>query len=525
MSTTRLLLVLAALTTTTACSGDGGGGKKDNGPLNDLDAAYSSAISVDLTWVNEAEGATNVLVQRALDNSGPFEDLATIAADATEYRDQSGLDLTTQYYYKVVVVGGLDEGGSSRVVTPGDPPSLPGNPAVADSITTTVVGPSEIDVEWEHSGENVIGFRLERKMNFTGGFSFVQIADLPADARSFSDTCLSPEAPFLYRITAYNESGATAVLETPANTITPSAVLAPTAPFNLQAIPLNADSYRIQWENGCSQAQGILPEVNVNGGGYQLVLPVNQYFAPDAKHFFYVDLPQGSSYEFRLTAFNDMFAATSSATATATGPVTPPPPSGGWIGIYADYDNTVVFTDLGPTSNATAYPNGNLISGCFWNFNTFLAMQNFICYSSAIHFPLSGLTTGGQAFDLTGKTIDQAVLVLSVSSVSLSPTNLNLYAIATPWATSSLNGNTQLNVYNAGASINGSPLGYGNYGIDVTTITQNWANGSAANHGVYLEDAEFVFPYGNYIRSSFFWSTDNYNGSFDNKPTLWVNYQ
>ena len=525
MSSIRLSLALVTLLTVTACSGGGGGGgSSDNGPLSELDAAYASAITVDLEWTNDADAATGVLVQRSTDNSGPFDDLATIAGDATTYRDQSGLELETQYYYKVVVVGGADEGGSSRVATPGDPIPVPQEPEPADSISTTVIGATAIDVSWVHSGDNILGFRLERLMNFTGGFTYQLIADLGPDVRLYHDTCLSPKAPFKYRITAYNETGATAVLETLPNTFTLDATLAPSAPTNLQAIPLNADSYRIQWENICSEAQGILPEVNVNGGGYQLVLPAGQYFAPDATHFFYIDLPMGSSYEFKLTAFNDLYAATSSATATAVGPSVPPPPTGGWIGIYADYDNTRVFTDLGPTSNATAYPNGNLISGCFWNFNTFLLIQDFICYSSAIHFPMSGTTTGLDSFSLAGKTIDQAVVVLSVSSVSLSPTNLSLYAIATPWSTGTLNGNTNLSVYNAGASIQGSPVGYGNYGIDVTTIVQNWANGSASNNGVLLDDAEYVFPYASIIRSSFFYSTDSYNGSYDNKPTLWVNY-
>jgi hypothetical protein len=402
---------------------------------------------------------------------------------------------------------------------------VPEEPVEPDSITTTIVGPSEIDVEWVHSGENVIGFRLERLLNFVGGFSYVQIAELPADARSFSDTCLSPEAPYKYRVTAYNEAGATAVLETLPNTITPSATVGVSiAPFNLQAIPLNSDSYRIQWENGCTQAQGITAEVSVNGGAYQSVLPMGSYFAPDATHFFYVDLPQNSTYTFKVSAFNDLTGATSSQTATAVGPTVPEPPTGGWVGINADYDNTRVFSDLLPTANATAYPNGNLIAGCFWSYNTVLGMQDFNCYSTAIHFPMSGNSTSAGPFNLAGKTIDQAILVLSVSSPALNPTNLNVSAIATPWSTSTLNGNTSLNIYNQGGSVVGSPAFYGSFGIDVTAMVQNWASGAASNNGILIEDAEFVFPYNSYIRTTFFWSTDNFNGSFDNKPTLWVDY-
>jgi hypothetical protein len=41
---------------------------------------------------------------------------------------------------------------------------------------------------------------------------------------------------------------------------------------------------------------------------------------------------------------------------------------------------------------------------------------------------------------------------------------------------------------------------------------------------VLLEDAEYVFPYGDYIRTTFFFSTDAFNADPNNRPTLWVDY-
>ena len=69
-----------------------------------------------------------------------------------------------------------------------------------------------------------------------------------------------------------------------------------------------------------------------------------------------------------------------------------------------------------------------------------------------------------------------------------------------------------------------SPAIYGPYGFDVTGIVQNWASGSATNNGILLEDAEFVFPYADLIRTSWFFSTDEFGGDAKNKPTLWVSY-
>lgn len=520
----RLLVTVGVLSTAAACSGGGGGGGGSSA-FTGLEAAFTSGVTVELTWENEADGATEILVERATDDGGPFEAAgAPAAGNATEYI-AAGLEVETEYFFRLTVVGGADDGKRSSVVSPGAPLEIPDPPPAPNSINTTVIGPSEIDVEWTHSGENVIGFRVERLMNYTG-WSYVQIADLPATARDFSDTCLRPQSPFKYRVTAYNEVGNTDTIETLPNTTTLTETSVPMAPTNLEAVRMTPDSYRIQWVNPCSQATLILIEVSVNGGAYQNVLPPETpHFSSDATYFYYVDLPQDSTYVFRATALNGIAGATSSATATATGPTTPEPPTGGWVGIRSDYDNRRAYADLVPSVTNTANPSGELIAGCFWNFNTFLGVQNFICYSSAIHFPLSGTAINGASFNLAGKTINEAVLVLSVADVPINPTNLYLHAIATPWNTNTLNGATFLDLYSDGGRLVGSPGLWGPYGIDVTTIVQNWANGTFQNNGVLLEDAEYVFPYNSLIRTSFFWSTDTFNGSQDNRPTLWVDYQ
>ena len=154
-------------------------------------------------------------------------------------------------------------------------------------------------------------------------------------------------------------------------------------------------------------------------------------------------------------------------------------------------------------------------------------MQDFICYSTLVHFPLSGTATDGvTAFNLTGRTIDRAYLVLGVASPPINPTNLQAHAVATAWNTNTVTGITDLSLYTNGGQLQGSPLYYGPYAFNVTTIVQNWANGSFGNNGILIEDAEYVFPLGDAIRTSWFWSTDtgHFNASPVNRPTLWVDY-
>ena len=509
-----------------AAGGAGGGAGGGSGlatPTN-VAVAYRSGTTVRVSWANVATGATGTLVERAPTATGSWQRVGTATGAAT-YLDDPTVALSTQYWFRVTAVNGVTLGTPSAAVTV-TPPAVPSAPAAPTGLTVSQITAASMKLDWTHPGTNVKGFRVERLMNYTG-YEYVKVADLGATARTFTDTCLRPNnTPHLYRVTAYNEVG-TASVTLANNAYTLASTVAPTtAPSNLAATAVTANSYRIQWTNACTQADRILVEV-ATGPGYTnwaSVLPSSQpYFMNDATWFLYTNLPVGSSYRFRVSAGNDRGFTATTGPITVNGPTSFPAGTGA-IGIYADYDNTKVYTDLVPSINATAYPTGGLIVGCFWSYNTFLGMQDFMCYSSALHFPLSGTAVGGASFNLAGKTIDRALLVLSTSAIPVNASNYQVSAIAQTWSTSTLNGNTSLQLYSAGSSLQGSPVAWGPYVFDVTTIVRNWVSGTFQNHGVLVEDAEYVFPYNDLIRTSFFWSTDAFNGDPKNRPTLWVDY-
>jgi hypothetical protein len=521
----------------TAGGGSGGSGTGGAGTLaapTSLAVVYASATRLHLTWANDPPASTGTEIERATAAAGPFTALAkTAPAGATSFDDDDGIALSTQYYYRVRALDGSTVSGASNVATIAPPP-IPAPCPAPGSITTTVLSDQSIKVDWTHSGVDVKGFRVEEHMNFTG-YDYVLVADLPASARSYTDLCLRPGTPYVYRVTAYNEASTTSIT-TPTNTTTLPPAAAPAAssgPSNLHATQLTATSYRIEWTNHCSTADRILVEVSlppftsfasVLGGTCTGAASDTGCFLSDATYFSYVDLPVGSSYEFRARAGNSLGFSANSNVIVVNGPAAPPPPTGGSIGVFADYDNTKTLTDLLPQVNATVYPTGQLSVGCFWSYNVVLGIQDFICSSAAIHFPLKGTTTSNAAFDLTGKTIDKATFVLSVASPPVDPTNYSVSAISSPWSTNTLSGNTSLMLYAGGSTEQGSPTSFGPYAFDVTAIVQSWANGSYQNDGLLVEDAEYVFPDGDFIRTSFFYSTDSFNGYSQNRPTLWVDY-
>ncbi len=79
-----------------------------------------------------------------------------------------------------------------------------GTPAAPTNLTATGNTLPGIDLTWNHNGVNLGGFKLERK---TSTSSFVEIATLPASARSYSESLFSTNVTYTYRIRAFNSAG------------------------------------------------------------------------------------------------------------------------------------------------------------------------------------------------------------------------------------------------------------------------------------------------------------------------------
>jgi hypothetical protein len=488
--------------------------------------SYPAADRLRLTWTNNVT-ATSIVVERATAAGGPFTVHLTLTGSPTTTDDTTNVVQSTQYHYRLRAVVAAQQSNPSAVAT-ATPPAVPTAPIAPGSVTTSNVTATSMRVAWTHPGTGVDGFTVERLINYTGpSFVYQRIADVGPAVRFFNDTCLLPSSgagttPYLYRVTAYNAAGRTSAT-TPNNTFTLAPTAAPTqAPTNLRATAVSANSFRVEWNAVCAGQDRILIERSINGGAFTNLLN-NTFFQGDATWFLYTEVPTGQTHVFRAWAGNSVGFSAASAT-TTIGPLPAPVGSAQSIGVYADYDNTKVYSDLLPNVTNSVLSTGNLTAGCFWLYNSFLGIQNFNCYAAAIHFPLSGTTTTNTSFNLTGRAIDRAVLVLSTSDVAINPTQLSVSAIATPWNTTTLNGATSLNLFAAGASNTPAPGIYGPWAVDVTTIVRNWVSGSA-NNGVLIEDANFVFPSASLIRTSFFNSTDSFAGDARRRPTLWIDFR
>ena len=107
--------------------------------------------------------------------------------------------LKDQIMNSVDVKAGLNNkvstGGRINVYNAINAPSAPG------SLSANASSSSQINISWSDNSNNELGFKIERK---TGSGSYSQITTLSKNSTSYSDTGLSSETTYTYRIRSYN---------------------------------------------------------------------------------------------------------------------------------------------------------------------------------------------------------------------------------------------------------------------------------------------------------------------------------
>jgi subtilisin family serine protease len=86
--------------------------------------------------------------------------------------------------------------------------SIRNMPAPPVGLSASAVSPSQINLNWANTYYGQIGFKIERKVGASG--TFTQIADLPTNTTSYSDSGLTKSTTYTYRVSAYTSDNTSA---------------------------------------------------------------------------------------------------------------------------------------------------------------------------------------------------------------------------------------------------------------------------------------------------------------------------
>ncbi|MDX1905266.1 MAG: S8 family serine peptidase [Thermonemataceae bacterium] len=88
---------------------------------------------------------------------------------------------------------------------------LPAPPSAPSTLQATAVSSSQIDLTWLDNASNETGYKVENSLD---GTNFTEIASLGANVTSYSNTGLSANTTYYYRVRAYNAGGNSAYSNT-----------------------------------------------------------------------------------------------------------------------------------------------------------------------------------------------------------------------------------------------------------------------------------------------------------------------
>jgi hypothetical protein len=202
-------------------------------------AATTTGLSqVTLTWTDNSTLEPQFTIERCRGaGCSDFRSVAAAARNTTTYVDR-GLEVETAYRYRLRAKGGARAlySSYSGIV------SVTTGPAAPKSLSAASGGATQIDLNWTDASSIETEQRVERCSGLRCA-DFAEVAQLAASLTTYSDTGLTPDTLYSYRVRAYQLS--TDLLSGYSNVI--SFTTPPEAPTGLAATATSPTQIALTW--------------------------------------------------------------------------------------------------------------------------------------------------------------------------------------------------------------------------------------------------------------------------------------
>ncbi|MFN7138617.1 MAG: putative Ig domain-containing protein, partial [Limisphaerales bacterium] len=306
-----------------------------------LTATAASNSQINLAWTDNSGIEDGFRIERATASGGPFSQIASVGANVKTYSN-TGLAAGTTYYYRVRA---YNAAGNSPYSNTANATTKQTVPAAPSALTATAVSDVQINLSWTDNSSNEDGFRIFRS---TDGTTFTAITTVGANVKTFSNTGLSGNRTYWYRVTSYNSAGNSA------NSNTASDITAPQAPTSLVVNTVsgttNWNKLALSWTDNSSAETGFKVErATASAGPFTQIATT----AAGVANYTDTDLAATTTYYYRVRSYNANGNSLYSNTASRATPNAPPVL--GTIGNKTvAAGNTLTFTATATDPNATS---------------------------------------------------------------------------------------------------------------------------------------------------------------------------
>ncbi len=183
-------------------------------------------------------------------------------------------------------------------------------PAAPSGLSAAAVSTSQINLSWTDNANDEDGFYIERD----AGSGFQQIASVGANVTTYSNTGLTSNSTYSYRVRAWNSAGNSGYSNTASATT--QQLTAPAAPTGLQTTIVSAGSVSLTWtDNAGSEDNYEVKRSADNGNTWSLLTST---LAPNTTNYTDNSVSADSDYQYQVFATNSVGSSGSNIISVTT---------------------------------------------------------------------------------------------------------------------------------------------------------------------------------------------------------------
>ena len=252
----------------------------------------TSSAQLNLTWNDRSSVEDGYKIERATGVCSGFSQIGTTGANIEAYGD-SGLLNGTTYCYRVRAYDGSTNSSYSSSVSGTTSMPAPTN------LSGAAISQTQIDLIWTDNSNSETGFKIERadSSDCSGTPTFSQIATVGSNISSYSNTGLTSNTSYCYRVRAYTSYANSDYSST---TVVTTSLPSPTN-FTATVSATSTTQINLAWtDNSDNENEFRIEKKTGASGTYSQIVSV----ATNTTAYANIGVSDGTIYYYRVRACN-----------------------------------------------------------------------------------------------------------------------------------------------------------------------------------------------------------------------------
>lgn len=384
----------------------------------------ASTTEADLSWIDNSTDETGFEIERAPDASGSpgeWTQIGAVSTNVTVFSDTNVMT-NTVFWYRARSRNTCGESPYSNLALVNIvPPSTPTN------LVAVAVATNQVNLSWSDNSAGEVGFYIERAPDAGGGpGSWAQIGDVSAGLTTYTDSTVTTNTAYWYRVRAYNGLGDSAYSNQAFVNVVP-----PVAPSGLTGVAVSASQVNLSWVDNSSTESGFKVERAPNVGGAPGTWIQIATVTGSVMNYSSTGLTANTTYWYRVRAYNGVGNSTYTTAVSVTTPFIPFAPSNLAATVVSSNQVNLSWTDNSGNEDGFKIERSRSLS--FFDLNITL---NATVGSNVTTYSDTAVTTNQthwyrvRSYNSSGNSAYTAIVGASIPSLPAAPSGLTATGVS-----------------------------------------------------------------------------------------------